>query len=78
MRYALVREILLGYLSPVLVDSVLKKAMADRNVTPAMLSHATLCEITSDIMIGLRLFVGEDRLVQLMLDLAEVLDGEDP
>ena len=76
LRYTLVREVLRRYLSPILVSSVLDKAMAARNVTPAILSPGALAEITSDIMIGLRLFVPEDRLPQLMLELAEVLEGD--
>ena len=78
LRYARVREILLGYLSLILVDSVLEKAMRARNLTPATLSGAALAEVTSDIMVGLRLFVAAERLPQLMLDLAEVLDTEQP
>ncbi len=77
LRYGLVREILRGYMSPILVESVLKKAMSTRNVTPSTLSHASLVEMTSDVMIGLRLFVDEDRLPQLMIELATVLEGED-
>ena len=75
-RYARVRQILLGYLSPILVDSVLEKAMHARHMTPATLGEATLADVTSDIMVGLRLFVHADRLPQLMLELAEVLDLE--
>jgi hypothetical protein len=73
-RYARVREILLRYLSSILVDSVLDKAMQSRKITPATLSANALAEITSDIMVGLRLFVAAERLPQLMLELAEVLD----
>ena len=76
LRYARVREILLGYLSPILVDSVLEKAMRSRNLTPRTLSASALAEVTSDIMVGLRLFVAADRLPQLMLELADVLDTE--
>jgi hypothetical protein len=77
MRYALIREILLRYLSPILVDTVLDRAMRARNVLPSMLSASALGEMTSDIMVGLRLFVPEERLPQLMLELADVLEGED-
>jgi hypothetical protein len=77
LRYGMVREILRRYLSPILVDSVLKKALAARNLTPAGLGHSSLVEMTSDIMIGLRLFVDEDRLPQLMIELAAVLEGDD-
>ena len=76
MHYARVRETLLGYLSPILVDSVLDKAMRARHLTPSSLSPSALLEITSDIMVGLRLFVAAERLPQLMLDLADVLDLE--
>lgn len=74
LAYTRVREILLGYLSPILVDSVLDKAMRSRNLVPSTLSASTLAELTGDIMVGLRLFVAAERLPQLMLDLAEVLE----
>ena len=35
-----------------------------------------LAELASDVMVGLRLFVPEERLSQLMLDLAEILGPE--
>lgn len=74
LAYTRVREILLGYLSPILVDSVLDKAMRSRNLVPSTLSASALADITGDIMVGLRLFVAAQRLPQLMLDLAEVLE----
>jgi hypothetical protein len=73
-RYGQIRAVLLGYLSPILVDSVLARAMHARNLTPAHLSESALAEVTADIMVGLRLFVPEERLSQLMLELAETLD----
>jgi len=75
-RYGQIRDVLLRYLSPILVDSVLERAMRARNLSPMTLSDTTLAEITSDIMVGLRLFVPEERLSQLMLELAETLDSE--
>ena len=74
MRFALLREVLLRYLSPVLLDSVLTRALEVRNLTPASLDEHQLAEVAADIMVGLRLFVDEDRLSQLMLDLAELLE----
>lgn len=74
LAYTRVREILLGYLSPILVDSVLDKAMRSRNLVPSTLSASALADITGDIMVGLRLFVAAERLPQLMLELAEVLE----
>jgi hypothetical protein len=74
LRFALMREVLLRYLSPVLLDSVLTRALQVRRLSPASLDEQQLAEIAADIMVGLRLFVDEDRLSQLMLDLAELVD----
>jgi len=76
--YERIRQILLGYLSPILVDSVLDRALLARNLSPTLLSAAALGEVTADIMVGLRLFVPEERLSQLMLELAETLDRGEP
>jgi hypothetical protein len=73
LRYGLVREVLLTYLSPILVDSVLTRALQSRKLDAA-LHEAQLAELASDIMVGLRLFVPEERLPTLMLALAEVLE----
>jgi hypothetical protein len=77
MRYGLMREVLLKYLSPILVDSVLMRALKSRKLVATSLTDAELAEVASDIMVGLRLFVREDRLPTLMLDLAEVLEGHE-
>jgi hypothetical protein len=74
VRYALVREVLLAYLSPILVDSVLQRALLARRLTAGSLNEAELLELASDIMVGLRLFVKEERLPQLMLELADALE----
>jgi hypothetical protein len=74
VRYALVREVLLAYLSPMMVDSVLERALLSRKVTAGSLNEAELGELASDIMVGLRLFVKEERLPQLMLELADALE----
>lgn len=74
VRYALVREVLLAYLSPMMVDSVLDRALLTRRVTVATLDEVALAELASDIMVGLRLFVKEERLPQLMLELADALE----
>jgi hypothetical protein len=77
MRYGLMREVLLKYLSPILVDSVLTRALESRKLAATSLTDAQLAEMASDIMVGLRLFVREDRLPSLMLDLAEILEGHE-
>lgn len=74
VRYALVREVLLAYLSPMMVDSVLERALLTRNATAGSLGEVELAELASDIMVGLRLFVKEDRLPQLMLELVDALE----
>ncbi len=76
MSYGLIREALLAYLSPILVDSVLERALRVRQLEAASLSGAQLAELASDIMVGLRLFVPEERLPTLMLALAEILESQ--
>lgn len=59
------------YISTILVDSVLERAMKSQR--GSMDLHA----ITEDCMIGLRLFVNERDLPRLMLELAEILEEYD-
>lgn len=75
LRYGLMREVLLTYLSPILVDSVLTRALHARGLNAAAVNEAQLAELASDIMVGLRLFVPEERLPTLMLALADVLES---
>jgi hypothetical protein len=75
MRFGLMREVLLNYLSPILVDSVLTRALKARRLNATSLTSAQLAEVASDIMVGLRLFVPEARLPTLMLELAELLEA---
>lgn len=75
-HYTAMRDVLLRYLSPVLVDSVLTRSMHARHLDAEGLTKAQLAELASDVMVGLRLFVAEERLSQLMLDLADVLEHE--
>ena len=74
LRYARVRDVLLTYLSVTLVDATLERALRSRRLTADTISEAELQELASDIMVGLRLFVPEEKLSKLMLDLADVLD----
>ncbi len=74
LRFSLMREVLVRYMSPILLDSVLTRALEVRRLSPATLSEHDLAELAADIMVGLRLFVAEDRLPQLMLELAELLE----
>jgi hypothetical protein len=76
MRYGMMREVLLGYLSPILVDSVLERALHARKLTARSVSDTELAELASDIMVGLRLFVPEAQLSKLMLQLADIIGGD--
>lgn len=59
------------YISTILVDSVLDRALRSRP------GPTDLHAITEDCMIGLRLFVEEQELPNLMLELADVLEEFD-
>lgn len=64
------------YISPILVTSVLDRALRSRGLGYELLTTATLHEIVEESMIGLRLFVPEAKLPNLMLELAEILDAD--
>lgn len=72
--YAAMREVLLRYLSPILVDTVLSRSLQSRHLSPETATTAQVTELVADVMVGLRLFVPEERLSQLMLDLVETLE----
>jgi hypothetical protein len=76
--YAQLRSLLLTYLSPILVDTVLNQAMFKRKLSPHTLTRDELRELAPDIMLGLRLFVAEKRLPDLMLELAEIIEDDAP
>lgn len=65
------RSIMQRYISTILVDSVIERALR------AHPGSADLHTITEDCMIGLRLFVSEDELPELMLELADALEEFD-
>ncbi len=68
------RSAMQRYISPILVDSVLQRALDAQAANGRRAS--TLHAITEDCMIGLRLFVEENELPQLMLDRAFLPDIE--
>jgi hypothetical protein len=74
--YARLRSLLLTYLSPILVDTVLNQAMFKRKLAPNTLTLDELRELAPDMMLGLRLFVAEKRLPDLMVELAEIIEGD--
>ncbi len=65
------RSVMQHYISTILVDSVLERALR------AHPDAKNLQAITEDCMIGLRLFVEEQELPNLMLELADVLEEFD-
>ena len=77
-RFTLLRGVLLRYLGPILVDSALERALKSRRLTPSSITDAQVAELASDAMVGLRLFVAEDQLPQLTLDLEVVLKSRSP
>jgi len=74
--YSRLRSLLLAYLSPILVDTVLNQAMFKRKLSPHTLTCDELRELAPDMMLGLRLFVAEKRLPDLMVELAEIIEGD--
>jgi hypothetical protein len=69
------RSAMQRYISPILVDSVLQRALETHR--PTGRGAGALHALTEDCMIGLRLFVKEDELPALMLELAEILEEHD-
>jgi hypothetical protein len=65
------RSAMQRYISTILVDSVLDRALKAQRGTVDL--HA----LTEDCMIGLRLFVKERDLPMLMLELADILEEHD-
>ena len=51
--------------------------MYKRQILPHTLTRQELHDLAPDIMLGLRLFVAEKRLPELMLSLAELIEGHD-
>ena len=78
MPYRDLRALLLRYLSPILVDTVLNQAMFKRRLAAHTLTAVELRELAPDMMLGLRLFVDEKRLPELMVSLAELIEQGEP
>jgi hypothetical protein len=77
-RLALVKVSMARYISPILVNSVLGKAMESRGIQAAYgLPDGAIEAVVEESMLGLRLFVDPHRLPDLMLELAEILQRED-
>ena len=70
---AQLRGVLSQYISSVLLDSVMQSAL-QRHQTQALQGAELYEAVTADCMIGLRMFVADEDLPQLMLSLADFLD----
>jgi hypothetical protein len=73
---ASLRAILRQYISPIMLDSVLDRAVAN-HAAEKLPANELLKLVTADCMIGLRLFVKPAELPELMLELAELLERGD-
>ena len=70
------RAILRRYISQILLDSVLSRAV-EQHAKENLSAGELLKLVTADCMIGLRLFVKPALLPELMLELAELLEQAD-
>ena len=75
-RYALIRRCMQAYLSPILVDSIMAKAMDSCGLERGH-SDELLPELVEQSISGLRLFVEPARLAELIARL-RVLAAPDP
>ncbi len=74
-KYEEVHACLERYLSAILVESVLSRALGIRGLTVEALTLPDLEVVVEDSMVGLRLFVPAERLPELMVELSEILAG---
>lgn len=77
-HYSRLRASLLTYISPLTVDMVLNKTLAEVGTTPHQLRAEHLADVVEAAMMPLRMFVPEDSLPELMLELADLVDGVSP
>jgi hypothetical protein len=75
-KFEEIRACLERYLSKILVESVLTRALTHHALTPEALTLPDLEVVVEDAMVGLRLFVPADRLPDLMVELSELLTGD--
>lgn len=70
---AQLRAVLRQYISSVLLDSVMQRAL-ERHQMQALKGVELYEAVTADCMIGLRMFVSDEDLPELMLSLADFLE----
>jgi hypothetical protein len=74
-RYYLVRECMTRYISPITVDAVLGRSLQASGLSSATLADGKIESVVEEAMIGLRMFVPAGKLPELMVELAEILEG---
>ena len=72
--YKRLRDALLAYISPLTVDMVLTRTLTAVGITPATLECDQVERVIEAAMLSLRMFVPEDRLPDLMLQLADLIE----
>lgn len=75
-KYERLQACLAGYISSIMVETVLKSAMRRMGVDRERIAEAKLDELVSNAMLSLRLFVDPNRLPMLMVDLAALVDDD--
>ena len=68
--------ILERYISPITVRSVLTGALAQRDPAQREIDVSNVVDVVGEVMIGLRLFCDQEKLADLMLELADFCDRE--
>jgi len=68
--------ILERYVSPITVCSMLTTALSQRDPGQREIDVTNVMEVVSEVMVGLRLFCDQDKLPDLMFELAEFCDRE--
>jgi hypothetical protein len=69
-------EILERYVSRITVSSMLTNVLSQRGMERRDIDGENLLDIVGEVMLGLRLFCDQDRLPDLMIELAELCDHE--
>ncbi len=73
-HYSRLRASLLRYISPLTVDMVLNRTLAAVETTPQQLRSEQLADVVEAAMMSLRMFVAEESLPELMLELADLIE----
>lgn len=72
--YQELSTLLRRFVSPMMADSALRKAVAECGTSPTGLEPNQLSMVTEHAMVALRLFCPTERLPELMIALAELCD----